>query len=364
MNQNMLLPAGTTSLAILILMAGLGHAFADDAMPAGLNSAIKNPAIPSILDVTILKYNHAGHGVITVNKVYKAGPATSGKNWQPPEIVRGYGYEGSDKIAPLKVITGGRTKRFLVFLDKDLLYSTYNNRFPIRETNKGALEVGTGFNGGGAPWIPLSDIAKRIPANQNFSTNYIQDAQLTIDEEQQIIRLAKKCGINNIAIISTHYLRPSSERGIRVEGVPEIDGRHVSFQILRIKYKKWSAQNARPQEQETQLGEFWAGKAQIRKQTILKTGEKEYRTPSITGLSIEQCEAILGKFLSGDYKLVHGTRGTLEQVDWTRPLGFFKHGETTSVSFSHKREGEGFFDLEIQTGGPKIIVKQIMQAVP
>jgi hypothetical protein len=70
---------------------------------------------------------------------------------------------GSDKIAPLRIVAGGRPGRFLFLLDGDLLYSTYNNRFPIREGKKGALVVGIGFNGGGAPWEPLKNMVKLIP---------------------------------------------------------------------------------------------------------------------------------------------------------------------------------------------------------
>ena len=51
----------------------LATATADEPIPEGLPAAIKNPAIPSILDVTILRYNDEGHGVIAINKIYKEG---------------------------------------------------------------------------------------------------------------------------------------------------------------------------------------------------------------------------------------------------------------------------------------------------
>ena len=98
--------------------------------------AISNPAIPTIVDATILRFNEEGHGEIKVNAVYKHSSA-KGK-FVPPKSVRGYGYAGSVKIAPLRVVIGGRTERFLLFLNGDLLHSTYNNRFPIREGKNGA----------------------------------------------------------------------------------------------------------------------------------------------------------------------------------------------------------------------------------
>ena len=134
-----------------------------DPLPSGLDQAIRDPKVAMIVDATILKYNKAGHGEIKVHTIYK--PAVSGKKIKvtPPKWIRGYGYVGSDKIAPLRIVAGGRPGRFLFLLDGDLLYSTYNNRFPIREGKKGALEVGIGFNGGGAPWKPLKDMVKLIP---------------------------------------------------------------------------------------------------------------------------------------------------------------------------------------------------------
>ena len=136
--------------------------YADDPLPAGLDQAIRNPKIPMIVDATILRYNKAGHGEIKVHGIYK--PAAKGKKSKvvPPKWIRGYGYVGSDKIAPLRIVAGGRPGRFLFLLDGGLLYSTYNNRFPIREGKGGALEVGIGFNGGGAPWKPLKDMVKLI----------------------------------------------------------------------------------------------------------------------------------------------------------------------------------------------------------
>ena len=160
----------TTQLAFTFFsILGLAsQIYADDPLPAGLDQAIRNPKISMIVDATIVKYNKAGHGEIKVHTIYK--PVAKGKKIKVvlPKWIRGYGYEGSDKIAPLRIVAGGRLGRFLFLLDGDLLYSTYNNRFPIREGKKGVLEVGIGFNGGGAPWKPLKDIVKLIPTQKKL----------------------------------------------------------------------------------------------------------------------------------------------------------------------------------------------------
>ena len=142
------------------LPPGLGKKAGGDELPPGLMQAIANPAIRTIVDATILGFNKEGHGKIKVNAVYKHDSA-KGK-FVPPKSVRGYGYVGSDNIAPLRVVIG-REGRYLLFLNGDLLHSTYNNRFPISEGKNSKLEIGIGFNGGGGPWKPLNEIIKEIP---------------------------------------------------------------------------------------------------------------------------------------------------------------------------------------------------------
>ncbi|MDB4750006.1 hypothetical protein OAF83_03785, partial [Rubripirellula sp.] len=78
------------TVGLLALLAfATGGSSADDPLPPGLMSAIENPAIPSILDVTILDYNDEGHGVIAINKIYKAVTSKSSNPWSPPKTIRG-----------------------------------------------------------------------------------------------------------------------------------------------------------------------------------------------------------------------------------------------------------------------------------
>ena len=150
------------------LPPGLGGKAGGDELPPGLMQAISNPAIPTIVDATILRFNEKGHGEIKVNAVYKHSSAKG--EFVPPKLVRGYGYAGSDRIAPLRVVIG-KKGRFLLFLNGDLLHSTYNNRFPIREDKNGKLEAGIGFNGAGGPWKPLKEIIQGIPLRKPATKN-------------------------------------------------------------------------------------------------------------------------------------------------------------------------------------------------
>ena len=157
-------------VVILLFLSSLTPCKGDDPLPAGLNEAIRNPLIPVLVDATVLKYDKLGYGEIKINTIFKIGPdgkQQNGDTKKPvatvPKIIRGYSIDGKAKIAPLKVVLGGNTGRFLLFLDGDLLYSTYNNRFPIRHTKEGKFEVGIGFNGGGAPWKPLWEMLCLLP---------------------------------------------------------------------------------------------------------------------------------------------------------------------------------------------------------
>jgi hypothetical protein len=140
---------------------------ADDPLPEGVIAAIRNGNIPTIADVGVINFNEEGHGKIKVHAIYKSELGANQKKKENKSSfakwIRGYGLEGSNKVTPLKLVVNGKTGRFLFFLDGDLLYSTYNNQFPIRKTKDGSLEVGTAFNGGGAPWKPLKEIIKLIP---------------------------------------------------------------------------------------------------------------------------------------------------------------------------------------------------------
>ena len=133
-----------------------------DELPPGLEQAIKNPAVPTIVDATIVKFTKEGYAQIKVNKVYKAGKPAAGKKGAPPTVVKGYSSGGvNPRIVPIRIITDRGKTRFLFFLDGDLLYSTYNNRFEIRQDKKKQLTVNTGRG-----WKPLKEMVALIPGTK------------------------------------------------------------------------------------------------------------------------------------------------------------------------------------------------------
>ena len=213
--------------------------------------------------------------------------------------------------------------------------------------------------------LPVALVLALPTAAPGFERAYVKEAILSKEEEKTVIALAKKRGIKKIAEISTFTLLPTTARGISVKGVEELKDRQVSFKVLGVTYRKWTFPNAKPGKRDLQMGAFWAGPAGTRKQTILKVNKKEYRVASLQGLEIKECESILALFLAGKYTAGPGVNAEqLKQVDWKKPGGFWKRGERLSVQFPHKREGNGFFDLQLKPGKKEILITQLLQAIP
>ena len=199
-----------------------------------------------------------------------------------------------------------------------------------------------------------------------FEREYVKRAVLTKEQEKTVIELAKKAGIKKVAKISSHNMFPSPYRGLRVQGAEQVKGREVSYQVLSMSHSEWLQPGAKPRKGQVQLGDFWAGKPYTRKQTILKVDKKEYRTDSTQGMTAEECEAILGLLLKGEYDHEQAVNGKLlNQVDWTKPSRFSKRSDSISIGFLHKGgDGAGFFDLQIKQDGKKLTITQMFQAIP
>ena len=204
-----------------------------------------------------------------------------------------------------------------------------------------------------------------LSTSSGFEREYVKGAVLSKEEEKVVIELAQKRGIKKIAKISTFNLYPSTDRGISVKGAEKIKGRDVSFKVLNVTYKKWAHQGWRPGKLDLHLGDFWASLPGTQKQTILKVGKKEYRVASLKGLEIQECESILALLLAGKFTAGPGVDSRqLKQIDWARPSGFWKRGEQLSIQFPHKRKGSGFFELQVNPDKKKLVITQLLQAVP
>ena len=202
-------------------------------------------------------------------------------------------------------------------------------------------------------------------SSYGFEREYVKRAVLSKEQEKVVIALAQKRGIKKIEKIYTYNVYPTDARGIRVKGAEQVKGREVSFKVLNVTYKKWFHPGSAPRKGDLRMGDFWAGKPSTQKQTILKVDKKEYRAGSVQGISIEECESILGLFLAGEYN--HGpgvNEKSLNQIDWSNPNAFWKRGDTISVGLPHNNVGSGFFDLKIKLDGKQLTINQMFQALP
>jgi len=206
--------------------------------------------------------------------------------------------------------------------------------------------------------------ANSLGNNGGFVREYVQDAVLTKDQEKIVTELAKKLGIKKIAKIKTYYRRPSSDRGISVYGVDQVKGREILHPILTVNYKDWIGGNSLPKKDDLKVGDFWAGKPRIRKTTILMVGKKEFKVGSLHGLTVEQSESILNKLQTGKYTVAEGKNGDrLKGVDWNSPTSFNKFGDNINVSFS-AQGGDGWYSLKIKLTGDKLLISDVMLAMP
>ena len=77
--------------------------------------------------------------------------------------------------------------------------------------------------------IPLPTDEDKVPKvnfiQDQIVRSYVPDGLLTSADEAIILDLAKKRGIERVAEIVTHYMRPSFAKAIRVEGTAEKKGR-------------------------------------------------------------------------------------------------------------------------------------------
>ncbi|MDB4338531.1 hypothetical protein OAA19_00320 [Rubripirellula sp.] len=211
----------------------------------------------------------------------------------------------------------------------------------------------------------LAGQAVSILSGHDFERQYVQRGTLTTDQEKVVVDLAQKCGIKRIARISSYNLFPSAAIGISVQGVEKVEGQEVSCQVLQVKFAGWCHSNELPRQGDHQIGDFWAGQPTLQTKIILEVGGTKYRTGTIQGLSIKECEVLLERFLTAKYTCGPSvSENRLDQINWGKPLAFRKQGEGASVSFNHKQEGGGFFDLEITPTKDGLVINQVLQAVP
>ncbi|MGV3756966.1 MAG: hypothetical protein ACO1QS_16415 [Verrucomicrobiota bacterium] len=217
-------------------------------------------------------------------------------------------------------------------------------------------------------WITFLSLAAMFWAPSwagALERNYTKEAVLAEAEENQVIQLAAKHGISDVEKITTAHLVPSPYFFILVKERDTIEGRDVTYRLLSVKYKKWSASKDFPGKDGLRAGDFWAGPPLTRKLKILKVNGNEYRA-DVRHMTPEQCEQILGLLQQKKF-LTEGSisKEYLERMDLERP-NFFNYDETNKLylmNFHDKRGGASDFTVEARFDGRELRIIKIQNVV-
>ena len=200
---------------------------------------------------------------------------------------------------------------------------------------------------------------------KGFERDYVEGAELSEELEKDVIELAKKCGVEHIAKISTRPAHRGASRGVTVYGAETIKGRIVSSKTLRINYRPWARPGRGPLPNDLLQGDFWGRKARTQEKTILKVGETEYRVHSIRGLKIEECESILSKLISRKYTVSERANDELiDGIDWSHPSGFYKRDSSISASFTDPNGSGSLYSLNVKLVDDELMINSVAEAMP
>jgi hypothetical protein len=96
--------------------------------------------------------------------------------------------------------------------------------------------------------------AGQAQLSSTIKTNFTSDALLAPEELNQVLALAKECGITNPAEVRTFHYLPAGGIGISVQSADRIEGRNTYFDTLTIRKSGWTE---KPTRIAKSVGEFW-----------------------------------------------------------------------------------------------------------
>jgi hypothetical protein len=137
---------------------------------------------------------------------------------------------------------------------------------------------------------------------------------------QEVIQLARKCGISNVASINTHNIHPSSHYGIGVDGVERVEGRKIRRDSLQVIHPSWMGTNWHPKSQHINVGKFWAEpKLTTWEHTTFEVGIQTLRIRLNDDLPVETADELLAAIAAGKIRFAdQKARDAWEDVELTR----------------------------------------------
>lgn len=150
-----------------------------------------------------------------------------------------------------------------------------------------------------APKVCVSAQSTNTASPPEVKTTFDPHAQLTPEEVRDVVQLAQKCGISNVASIRTSNVIPSSRYTIEVNGREEVTGRKVRYDNLRVDQPSWMGANWHPGPQAINVGKFWAGPHLTMDLTIFQVTNLTLRVRLTGSLSLETADAMLAAIGAG-----------------------------------------------------------------
>jgi hypothetical protein len=150
-----------------------------------------------------------------------------------------------------------------------------------------------------ASMVCVSAQSTNTASPPEVKTTFDPHAQLTPEEVRDVVQLAQKCGISDVASIRTDNIIPSSRFTIVVNGREEVTGRNIRYESLRVDQPSWMGANWQPGPQAINVGKFWAGGHLVINLTTFQVTNLTLRIRLGQSVSLETADAMLAAIGAG-----------------------------------------------------------------
>jgi hypothetical protein len=172
-----------------------------------------------------------------------------------------------------------------------------------------------------------------------ISTNFVADAVLKPEEIAAVVRLAKSCGVGQVAKVETFHYLPTVSRGILITSVERTNGRKITFDTVEVFREGWESRST-PPAQARSSGQFWVDVLQsptVHELTTFITPQGTIRVDLGSGTPIDLADSIVTAFTSGRIRYSDEfIERQSRRADFLRPNWLRKTGEPNlyEISFS------------------------------
>jgi len=81
----------------------------------------------------------------------------------------------------------------------------------------------------------------KVSNADTVKTNFVADGQLTRKEINQVLELARQCGVPQVSEVRTFHYLPTGRKGITVKSIECVDSRNTSFDSVYLSNTNWGS---------------------------------------------------------------------------------------------------------------------------